>query len=412
MAASDGRYLCPACYAVENGGVAWCHSCREQYVRSDWHKREGKACCPKCRSLLRMKPPRAQETVEVSVPCEKCGRGFPSSKLRRSSGGRVFCRECMPQFFEEEERQEREIFEQKARRQAEEQSRQVGREEARRQEEEERQELLRREQKRHEQQEREKARRQEEEQSRQDGENRIAEAKVGAAGQSPNSHAPTSTTPGTGGRTRPLWKTWLKTTLIVGGLGGAVRWASLLRPYAESRGEVGLGRAEPNVVLLALVFYVVVAVISTGVVLGIGFYIYWRAQGNRGVAWSRWASGRVEKLILLAGTALLLACVCFPPYQLRSDERLGRVLELGRGFVLSPPRVDTRDSGQFVGDLWLAGYGHSPLVVVNWSALGLQAAAVVLLTAFAFGVARVMAPVAESKSAARLTRPSDDVNRG
>ena len=34
------------------------------------------------------------------LPCDKCGREVPASDLRRSSGGNVFCRECMPQFFE------------------------------------------------------------------------------------------------------------------------------------------------------------------------------------------------------------------------------------------------------------------------------------------------------------------------
>jgi len=109
-----------------------------------------------------------------------------------------------------------------------------------------------------------------------------------------------------------------------------------------------------------------------------------------------------EKVILVVGVALLLVCVCFPPY--RAVQPFSEPVELGRQFVLSPrpqvpppPPAPPSHGGSYSlqeltmhGPVAVSAPRGPPIVIVDWAGFGLQMAASVLLTAFAFGVARVM----------------------
>jgi DNA-directed RNA polymerase subunit RPC12/RpoP len=77
-----------------------CVQCKVEIGDGGVVQEDGRVLCEHCDTQTNSGSNSVSENQSARrYACAKCGRPFPVEKLRQSSGGRVFCRECMPQFF-------------------------------------------------------------------------------------------------------------------------------------------------------------------------------------------------------------------------------------------------------------------------------------------------------------------------
>jgi formylmethanofuran dehydrogenase subunit E len=77
-----------------------CFKCKTEIGDGGVVQEDGRVLCEHCDTQTNSGFNSATEAPSAQrYACAKCGQSFPAHKLRRSSGGRVFCRECMPHFF-------------------------------------------------------------------------------------------------------------------------------------------------------------------------------------------------------------------------------------------------------------------------------------------------------------------------